>query len=588
MKDNKVKKIVIISSFVIVILVLVWFLIIYPLIDFSGKEDKLLNAAKAYYEKNAEALPNEGTTTRVSMDKLVNQKYLEPLTTTYGSKRCNEENSWVRVKKANGEYEYSVYLECGNMKSSGDHEGPTIKLNGSEEETIEKYSTYTDPGVKSVYDDTDGKMDIKKVKVEGKVNTNKIGTYVIKYTATDSLNNKNIVKRTVTVEQTLDKLVKKDTGKSLIYNDTNPNNYIKFSNMMFRIVGLNSDGTVRIVSEESAGAVNYDDLEDWLNDYYYDHIDEDFKDYMVRGKFCSSKIAKDKFSTTKDKCDDTNKNYVGVLSVSEYNKLGFMNPGNITWTSDYTNDKEAITVSNDFIGQVENYMSFNKKYNFSVKPAINLKEGIKIKKGSGTPEEPYEFLIKKKGRTGEKVNTRTTGEYVKYAGITYRIINVESDGTTKVISNDTIGEDIGYEDSDKVKKYNPNKKGNIGYIINNTASKYIKSDIFVNKKISVSIYDKAPTYSGKKTEKEYTVKFSAPDMYEIYSGVYENSGNSYWLRTSSNTEGNIYVVSPINVIYYDEMDNYMQAGMRVVGYLNKNTSILSGNGTLNNPYILTK
>ena len=588
MKNNKVKKIVIVLFFIVTALVLAWFLVIHPLIDFSGKEDKLLNAAKNYYERNKELLPEEGTITRVTMEKLLAQKYLEPLKTTYGSKKCNEEESWVRVQRKNGEYKYYVYLECGNMKSSGDHEGPTIKLNGDEEVTIEKYSTYKDPGVKSVYDDTDGKMNIKDVKTEGKVNTNKIGTYVIKYSATDSLNNKNTVERKVHVIQTLDKLVKKDTGKSLVYNSSNPNNYIMFSNMVFRIVGLNSDGTVRIVSDEAAGAVNYDDLEDWLNEYYYDHIDSDFKDYMVREEYCSSKIAKDKFSTTKDKCDDTDKNYVGILSVSEYNKLGFMNPGNITWTSDYTSDKEAIATSTGFIGQVENYMSFNKKYNFAVRPVINLKEGIKIKEGSGTPDEPYQFLIKKKGKTGEKINTRTTGEYVEYGGITYRIIEVEDDGTTKVISDDTVGNEFRYEDNDKIKKYNPNKKGNVGYIINNTASKYVKADIFVKKDINVSIYDKMPTYSGKKTEKTYSVKFAAPDMYEMYSGVHENEGSSYWLRTSSNTNGYIYIVSPINVIYYNKLDNYMESGMRIVGYLNKNASILSGNGTIDKPYVLTK
>ena len=588
MKNNKVKKIVIILFFVVAALVLTWFLIIHPLIDFSGKEDKLLNAAKEYYERNRELLPEEGAITKVTMDKLVAQKYLEPLTTTYGSEKCDEEESWVRVKRTNGEYKYSVYLKCGKMQSSGDHEGPTIKLNGDEEVTIEKYSKYTDPGVKSVYDDTDGKMSINSVKTEGKVNTDKIGTYVIKYSATDSLNNKNTVERKVTVIQTLDKLVKKDTGKDLVYSASNPNNYIMFSNMVFRIVGLNSDGSVKIVSEESAGAVNYDDLDDWLNDYYYEYIEDDFKDYMVRQQFCSSKIAKDKFDTTKNKCDDTEKQYIGVLSVSEYNKLGFMNPDNISWTSDYTSDKEAIATSTRFYDQTSNYMSFDKKYNFAVKPVINLKKGIKVKKGDGTIDNPYQFIIKSKGKTGEKINTRQTGEYVKYGDTTYRIIKSEDDGTTKVISRNTIGDEIQYNDTDKVKKYNPNKKGNIGYIINNTTSKYIKSDIFVKKEINVSIYNDTPTYSGKKTEKTYEVKFAAPDMYEIFSGVYEYDGDTYWLRTSSNEKGNMYVVSPINVIYYNKLEEMPYAGMRIVGYLNKSASILSGDGTLDKPYVLTK
>ena len=585
MENKKMKKTIIIIICIAVVIILIGLLIVYPLIDFSRKEDKLLNSAKDYYEKNRELLPGEGETTTISMKKLLDQKYLEVLKTTYGSKNCNDDNSWVKVKRENGEYKYYTYLECGNMKSSIDHEGPTIKLNGEEEITIEKYSKFTDPGIKSVYDDTDGKMDEKVVKVEGNVDTNKIGVYIIKYSAKDSLNNKSVYERKINVVQTLDKLVKKDSDKNLVYN--NGNNYIMFSNTLYRIVGLNSDDTVRLVSSENLGAVNYDDLDDWLNDYYYDHITDDYKKYMVKEAFCSSKISQDKMDTVKDKCDDKDKKYVGVLSVSEYNKLDSMNPGNISWTSDYTSDKEAIATSTNFAGS-GNYISFDKKYNFAVRPVINLDKGIKIKKGDGSIRNPYQFIIKKKGKTGDKINTRQTGEYVEYGGTTYRIIDTSDDGTTKVISNYNIESGISYQDSDKVKKYNPNKKGNVGYIINNTVSKYIKSDIFVKKKINVSIYDKAATYSGKKEEKTYEVKFAAPDMYELFSGVHEDFGDSYWLRTSTNTEGYMYMVSNINVIYYNKLANYMESGIRIVGYLNKNATIMSGDGTRNVPYVLTK
>ena len=40
--------------------------------------------------------------------------------------------------------------------------------------------------------------------------------------------------------------------------------------MLFRIVGLNSDGSVKLISAEAVGTVNYDDINTWLNDYYYE------------------------------------------------------------------------------------------------------------------------------------------------------------------------------------------------------------------------------------------------------------------------------------------------------------------------------
>lgn len=587
MKDNKVKKIVIIISVVVLALVLIWFLIIYPLIDFNKKEKELLASAKNYYERNNVLLPNEGEMSKVTMKKLLDQKYLNVLKTTYGSKDCNEDNSWVKVKRTNGEYKYYTYLECGNMKSSVDHDGPTIKLNGEEEVEIEKSSTYSDPGVKSVYDDTDGKMDIKVVKTEGKVDTNKIGTYTIKYSAVDSFENKNTVERKIKVVQTLDKLVKKETDKSNIYT-SDSNNYIMFSNMLFRVVGVNKDGSVKIVSDEAVGTVNYKDINDWLNDYFYDYIMDDYKDYMVKQDFCTSKIAMDKIDSIKDKCSSKDSDYVGLLSVSDYNKATYLTPNSLSWTSDYLDDKNAIAISNNLAGTDSKYMVISNNVNFAVHPVINLEKGIKIIKGDGSKGNPYYFIKKKKLDVGEKINLANTGDYVRYAGYNYRIIEAGEDSNTKVVSMFTLPECRSYDTTNTSKVYNPSEKGNIGYYIENNVSKYLKSDIFVKKKISVNIYEKLATYSGKKTKKEYNIKFAAPEMYELFSGVMNSGNDGYWLRTSSKQEMRKYVVSPIDVIYYDLVADNQEACTRFTGYLDKNVTVLSGNGTIDYPYELAK
>ena len=587
MENKKVKKIFIVLVFVVLALVLVWFLIVHPLLDFNSKEKELENAAKDYYERNSVLLPNEGEMSKVGMKKLLDQKYLNVLKTTYGSKDCNEDNSWVKVKRKDGEYKYYTYLECGSMKSSVDHEGPTIKLNGDEEIQIEKNSTYTDKGVKSVYDDTDGKMDIKVVKIEGKVDTSKIGTYTIEYSAVDSFENKNVVTRKVTVVQTLDKLVKKETGKSNIYT-SDTNNYIMFSNMLFRIVGVNSDGSVKIVSDESVGTVNYNDMNEWLNDYFYEHIMDDYKDYMVKQDFCTSKIAIDKIDTAKNKCDSEDKDYVGVLSVSEYNKATYLCPTSLSWTSDSLDSKSAISVSNNLAGTESKYMVINNKYNFGIHPVVNIKKGTLIIDGEGTKGEPYQIIKKKKIKVGEKISSADTGDYVKYAGYNYRIIEPNKDGNTKVISMFTLSENISYDDSITSQLYNPTQKGNIGYYIENNVSKNAKTDIFVKKQVTVDIYSKDATYSGKKTEKKYNVKFAAPDMYELFSGSMGNDSDGYWLRTSSKDSTIKYIVSPIDVVFYGPMPTNSEAGIRFTGYLNKDVTVLSGDGTVNNPYVLTK
>lgn len=587
MKNKKVKKIVIVLVVIILALVLAWFLIIHPLLDFSSKEKELENAAKSYYERNSVLLPGEGEMSKVGMKKLLDQKYLNVLKTTYGSKDCNEDNSWVKVKRKDGEYKYYTYLECGSMKSSVDHEGPTIKLNGDEEIQVEKNSVYNDKGVNSVYDDTDGKMDIKDVKIEGNVDTSKIGTYTIEYSAVDSFENKNVVTRKVTVVQTLDKLVKKETDKSNVYT-SDEDNYIMFSNMIFRIVGLNSDGSVKIVSDESVGAVNYKDINDWLNDYFYDHIMDDYKDYMVKQDFCTSKIAMDKIDTITNKCDSKDSRYVGLLSVSEYNKTKYLYPSSISWTSDSLDSKSAISVSNNLAGTDSKYMVISNKYNFGIHPVVNIKKGTLIISGDGSKGNPYRIVKKEKVKVGEKISYANTGDYVKYAGYTYRIIEPNKDENTKVISMFALEEYIRYDSSITSPVYNPTQKGNIGYYIENNVSKKVKTDIFVKKQITVDIYKTDATYSGDKTEKKYNVKFAAPDMYELFSGSMGSSNNGYWLRTSSKKSTIKYIVSPIDVVFYGSMPDNSEAGIRFTGYLNKSVTVLSGDGTINNPYELTK
>ena len=554
MEKKNIKKTIFVFGIVAVVVLLAWFIVIYPLIDFSKKEKMVLNASKEYYSKNSALLPQDGDMSTVTLRTLLKQKYVSTIKSTYGSKYCNVDDSWVKVKRKNGEYNYYVYLECGSMKSTVDHEGPTIKLKGDEEITLEKGSKFEDPGIDNVYDDTDGKMNTKDVTVSGKVNTNKIGTYTIKYTSVDSFNNKNTVERVVKIIQTLDKLVESDTDKSNIYKGVNVNNYIEFSNMLFRMVGINSDGSIKIVSAEPVGTVNYDDINTWLNDYFYEHLTDKAKKYMVKQKFCSSKVE--------------------------------------TRTSDYAvEDDGAWTVRNFYIGYNNNVknLEFNKKYNFAVYPVVNLKSGIVLNGGDGTDSNPYTFSKVKKGKVGEKINTRYSGEYVYYNDNLFRIIEVV-DGNTKVVSANNINQNltIGYTNESVQKIYNPTEKGNIGYFIENSLTKYLKNDIFVKKEIEVPIYKNLATYSGKKDVKKYKVKLSAPNMYELYSGVSTTDVQSYWLINSSKTENRKYLVSNNNVIYYNEMSDFTVAGVRVRGYLDKNVTILSGNGTKNSPYVLVK
>lgn len=583
MEKNKVKKNISIIITVAVILLGLWFIIIYPLIRFNQNEKIVSKAGERYYEINSTKLPKEGEVSTVSLRTLLDQKYITDLRTAYNKDTCSGKESWVKVKKTKGEYKYYVYLECGIMKSNIDHKGPEIKLKGKTTIEVEKDSKFTDPGIESVRDNTDGSMDVKDVYVKSDVDTSKIGEYSITYSIMDSFENETKVTRKVVVSQSLEQTVKSKTDNDNVYKGNVNDNYIKFSGQLFRIVGVNSDGTVKIVSNEDISHVDYNSVDKWLEEYYYNHIADSSKAYLEKNyQFCQNTVKKDEVDK-KNSCDNAkNKKNVGLLSINEYNitsKEGesYLYTNTINWTADSMDSKKAWTTRRMFFGQESKYLEYDKSYNFNVRPVLIIKKGVKIINGDGTMDNPYDIGDFETAKGGVKTTTRYSGEYISYGNIIYRIIEPNVDGYTKVASVDDIfGSSIEYGEGNQ---YNPNKTGNIAHFIENNVSKNIRVGIFTKHEISVPIYKTKATYTGKKTTKKYNVKFAAPSMYEMYSTYFDSA----WYIES--TESDMKYLSSNNGTVYNSLEGMaLTANARFTGYLKKSAVIVSGKGTLQDPY----
>ena len=589
-----------ISVVVIVIALFLWFLVIHPLITFRGYEKDIEAAAKRYYEINAGELPTGTRVKTLSIQKLFDQSYLkEDFYVPFSKKPCSITDSWVKVRQEDGEYKYYTYLKCGIISSNVDHKGPEITLNGDDEVTINLGSKYDEEGVKSVVDNVDGKMDIEDVEIDSSdVNTNKAGTYKVTYTATDSLNNTNEVVRTVKVVERLKNTVNKATNKTGVYTGSNPNNYIYFSGMLFRIVDIDGDN-VRIVAEQDVSNVNYTAIDEWL-EYYYDHIADESKKFVVKNKYCDMKTNDNDISNI-DKCNSyTKEKEVSILSASDINQAttemeNWLRPDSISWVRNEKDSKNAYTVRNRFYNTDARYMSFDQNYNFGIRPVLTIKGSTLIEDGDGTKENPYSIGDMEKAKAGDKLNTRHSGEFVSYSGMLWRIIDIDSDNTTKVIANTTVyngGERVltSYDTDSKAKIYNPKERGNVGYFISNEAVQYFDTDYFVSKEIEVPIYKNMIRYGKESTTKKYKVKISAPNMYEMFSAFDYNSVTmkSYWLINSSKAQYTKALISDIGVVMYGALYDNVEYGVRPVGYLNKDCSIVSGTGTYEDPYIITE
>lgn len=599
MEEKNMKKIRLFITVVIIGLV-VFFIVVFPLLKFKSMENKVAEATKRYFEINESKLPRGTKSKKVSLDTLYKKDFItEDLRAPYTNKFCNSEESWGRISKKDDNYEYSVYLNCGVFKSKIDYRGPKIKLNGDDEIIIYKNNKYKELGVSSVVDDTDGTIDIKKVKIDSSsVNTSKVGTYEVTYTISDSLDNKTVKTRKVIVTQTLNSIVLKDNNKSYTYKGVRDNNYLLLDNILFKIVGINKDGTVKIVSSEALGNVNYAGIDSWLNDYFYDKLSDSAKLLISpKSKWCNEKVSNPKIYNNCRKY--SRKKAVGLLSIIDYNNAKSNGTTNLenevaVWTSNATTTNGNYYVNSYFdmtaVG-LEEYRPTSEDEIFAVKPALNIVKNSIIISGDGTNSNPY--ILKEneiKHKKGTKISNVETGTYISYSGYTWRVIGKEEDGTTEIISMDAIsGDDGAYytKYGDNLDCYNPNNKDTIAYNIANKLVSNVKTDYFVKKNMKFEQYKDKVLYGRSSSTKTYSLKIREMSLFDLYS-VESTTNNSSWYYEIAKSKNSVYVNSPATGVFSETFDRLNEYGLRIVGYLNKDIVIKDGNGTSTEPYTLTK
>lgn len=595
-KQINLIKIVVVCLIVILIL---WFLILSPYLTFKKNEKIVESAAKRYYEINSGQLPTGQKIKTVPLQTLYEKDFISSdLRSSYTKKVCDAKSSWVKVRKQEGEYKYYVYLKCGVFQSKVDHEGPEIKLKGEEELTIHKNEKYKELGVDSVTDKTDGKLDIKKVEINNKkVNTNKVGEYEVTYKIKDSFGNETVKIRTIHVIETLNHIVEKDTQSKNVYRGSWDNNYVKLDGILFKIVGINEDDTVKIVTDQNIAAVNYEGVDSWLNEYFYEKLSDSAKKLIVKSKWCNEEINNPEGYT---KCNSYGKKQnVGLLSIADINNskgedesynimsdLVFWtsnkNTNNKSWASSYFNMSE-----NGF----EQYKELNDYSIIQIKPALNIKKDTLVVSGDGSLIEPYILKGNKKTlKAGSKISDAKTGEYFKYSGYIWRVVGRESDGTTQVIMQDALSNDNGTlytKFGDKINHYNPNKKSTLGYVIVNEAPTYLKTNYFDKKQVSIDTYDKLVKYKESSKKETYSIKLIVTSLFDLYSAN-PNDIASTWYRESSKSKEKVYYNSMTLGVIEDNFDKNQEYGVKLTAYLNKNVVVKSGDGTSSNPYTITK
>ena len=177
-------------------------------------------------------------------------------------------------------------------------------------------------------------------------------------------------------------------------------NYIWFDGFLWRIMGKNVDGSIRMITEENVtsipwGASNtaqdYDNsyVNDWLNNYFYPKLEH--KDLLVNQTWCSETTTSS--SSSRTTCTSNLSSIqkpIGLLSLDEYNlasgSSSYLLNSQYFWTTTPYSASNAWLVSID--GFVINYGVSDAN---GVRPVIMIGPDVQILDGNGSYDNPYEI-----------------------------------------------------------------------------------------------------------------------------------------------------------------------------------------------------
>lgn len=353
-----------------------------------------------------------------------------------------------------------------------------------------------------------------------------------------------------------------------IYKGSNVQNYIKYSNMLWRIVKTNVDGSVEIILDDYINIMKYDfnqtdylksDIHEYINDVFLKSLN---KDLLVKTAICTDKVT----NVSNITCDKTNTDkYVKLLSLSDFinskTTTTYISSNNdLIWLSSASEDK--VWHSNGI-----NISQSEPNANYYVKPVVTLKNTTQIIEGEGTKENPY--IIEK------NENKLAIGTYVKLDNDTWVVYDTSSSDIKLALSSLYKNGNLTYRFDTETNEYNKENKNSIAYYLNNT-------------------YYESLSYKDLLIEQTYYIgeyKNSYKDIYDKKTTAYVGLYTVADLKFDSNITGyNLLTPSDEDKIFYYN-NNLISSKITLSRAIRpvisiKNTKIKSGNGTKEEPFIL--
>ena len=389
------------------------------------------------------------------------------------------------------------------------------------------------------------------------------------------------------------------------------NNYVWFDGFLWRIMGKNADGSIRMITEENVTAIgwgasntaqDYDNsyINDWLNNYFYPKLEH--KDLLVNQTWCSETTTSSTSRTTCTNNLSSVQKPVGLLSIDEYNlasgQFSYLNTFEDSWTSTPSSTSYVWMASGSSSRGSLGLL-------LGVRPVIGISSDVTITGGNGTLTDPY-IIGEINDVTGSLKDHSHVGEYVTYAGRNYRVVESSSIGTKLILDGYYDSNNDGTIDSSDKMAYGTNctlcttinEESFINWISNN-------NEIDKNKLISTTWYrgdnfeynDLNYKTNLESKSNPYEGRVGLIRVGEMLSGQSEtilsknhttsitsSNAQTYWTATPESASDAYFVSQDGRASYHSVTNTY---SVRPVIMISPDVQILGGNGTFNSPFQLS-
>lgn len=361
------------------------------------------------------------------------------------------------------------------------------------------------------------------------------------------------------------------------------NNYLMYSNILWRIIKINDDNSITAISDSSVTPLAYgkktlykdSSIFKWLNktkDDYSGILENSLNDietYLQKTTTCTDKL--DELSNSPCKELDTD-SYITLLPIVDYLNIGSKdsylanneyfylsnnNTENKVW---YVDDEGSLTLGtgSDILG---------------IRPVITIKSNIDYVSGKGSKNNPY--IIEKE--------TSLFGSYVKLDNDIWRIYKV-NEKDVRIMLNDYLkvnNKELTYKYSNISSYHDDYKQGSIAYYLNHD---YLNKLSYKNKIKEVSWPN---GYYNSDTNYDYTYSLkstidSKVALLSIGDIILNPELNNYHLMTGNSQKGSmIYTINENKKTYLKQISSELN----VVPTLSIDKELLTkGKGTLDSPY----